>query len=108
LTRFLFLAAVCLLCPFAAHAGNSDTTIFPPVNQAAGGGLLYFPQGGNSSLYAVPVLADQQIVDALKDISSKLDAISQAQANGRYVPAGTISDPAIMDTRTGHIYFAST
>jgi len=59
------LAFVALASPASAQTtGTSgNLQLFPPTNAAAGQGLLYFPQGGTASLYAVPVV-DPALVTA--------------------------------------------
>src|SRR5271157_890911 len=52
---------------------SGGTTIFPPTNQAAGSGVLFFPQGGNSSLYGIPS-DDPALVAAVNDQTTQLVA----------------------------------
>lgn len=63
------------LASYPSFAG--DTTVYPPTNHAAGGGLLYFPAGGNSSLYAVPVLSDD-LTAAVKAQTKALEEQTEA------------------------------
>lgn len=60
-----------LFVSFNATPATAGTTIYPPTNIAAGGGLLYFPQGGDASLFAVPVLSTD-LADALKEQTAVL------------------------------------
>lgn len=79
----LILAALALaLCGIVP--ASAGTTIYPPTNQAAGGGILYFPQGGNSSLYAVPVISDsltaavQAQTEAIEKQTASIDELKEA------------------------------
>lgn len=75
----ILFSAILSFISFPSFA--SDTTVYPPANQAAGGGILYFPAGGESSLYAVPVISDdltaaiKEQTEAIKDMK---DAVSKA------------------------------
>jgi hypothetical protein len=53
--------------PNSPPAASQGTTIYPPTNQAAGSGLIYFPQGGNASLYAVPVNNDPNLINGINN-----------------------------------------
>lgn len=101
LAAFFFLAA--LTEPTHAQSATS-TTVFPPSNITAGGGLLYFPEGGKSSLFAAPVLADERVITALAGIEA---AIGRLQASIESVGATTaaslsaLSNASATATATG-------
>ena len=73
---------------------SGGTTVYPPTNEAAGSGLLYFPAGGNSSLYAVPVLSDD-LTTAVKELK---DAVSKSSGVQCFAVSGYI---ACVNTVTG-------
>ena len=76
-TFFIVFTIILLFSPFCASAG---TQFYPPENMEAGNGLLYFPKGGNSSVYAVPVQS-QDLVDAIKELKDVITATSAWQCN---------------------------
>src|SRR5580658_578647 len=81
-----------------ASAGSSGgTTVFPPTNLAAGSGLLYFPQGGNSSLYAVPVL-DSGIAAAISQQTTTLSGITIGQNNATTAALTTLTNAVTAQT----------
>lgn len=90
----LLVCAVCLSGVFSAYA-DSGIAVFPPTNEAAGGGLLYFPEGGNASLFAVPVLADQNILNKLDEMIAAIKADTEAKKKEAWqcvsLPTGVIS-----------------
>jgi hypothetical protein len=55
-------------------SAKAQTTVYPPTNAAAGSGLLYFPAGGNSSLFAVPVLSDPTLITAINNETAAINA----------------------------------
>src|SRR5580698_6867132 len=55
-------------------SAKAQTTVYPPTNAAAGSGLLYFPAGGNSSLFAVPVLSDPNLIAAINSETAAINA----------------------------------
>lgn len=77
------LVSILSFAPFASASAQTTgtTTVFPPTNVAAGGGLLYFPQGGPASLYAVPVLSDPTLDTATQAEGTQLAALVTATNN---------------------------
>ena len=75
--------------------------------------MLYFPPGSGSSLsFAVPVLSDQTLIDAINALT---EAVKKSNENGHYATSctpeirannGSLTQPAvcnILDTRTGEL-----
>jgi hypothetical protein len=122
--RLYTTAAVLAFVSFAfsasAQTTETTTTVFPPQNQAAGQGLLYFPAGGTGSLYAVPVQEDPNLVGAVNNQTTAVVAalnnlgIANNQTSGLFQtnclqsPSSSGSLPAgcyITNTKTGVIYY---
>lgn len=70
-----------LLSSVSCPSRADNTTVYPPTNQAAGSGLLYFPAGGESSLYAVPVISDD-LTAAVKELKDAVSKSSGIQCTG--------------------------
>jgi len=77
LILFFCISGGCLLSS-TVNAGVPATAreFFPPSNVTTGGGFLFFPAGGTSSLYAAPVFADERVVTALQDIKGSMEALN--------------------------------
>lgn len=108
----LILAALALaLCGIVP--ASAGTTVYPPTNQAAGGGILYFPQGGNSSLYAVPVISDsltsavQAQTEAIEKQTASIDELKEAmkKSSGAIQCSGASynTPPTCVNTVTGTV-----
>ena len=96
---FLFLFLFLALSSFSPCA-SAGTTVYPPENMEAGNGLLYFPKGGESSVYAVPVQS-KDLVDAIKELKEVLTKTSAWQCNWYGGPTGAGHFYGCVNTVTG-------
>jgi hypothetical protein len=110
LSAAFIISVVCVSAE--AFATEANTTLFPPQNEQAGRGLLYFPEGGDHSLYAVPVQNDPALIKAIQDNTAALLQLAQKSggsgAKYQFLSTGTIGSYdwrlAALNATTGEMY----